>query len=460
MDKAIKTKGEKLRVGTKIIRQLSTTFYGKARMIFDELVTNSHDALATKVNIEIAPERIIVEDNGEGMTRDQLVRFFYISHTDRIPGEMKTLRGRKRRIIAKFGIGKLSMYQICKKFDITSWRDGIESHAIFDFDAIEKKDFIDEIELEVDSSKTDRKDSGTRIVLTELKSIIDPEQIIKGLSMTMPLKPDFEVRVNGIKLEPVPLVGHVRKVKKFVPDVGEVTGKIIYTRDPMPSHEAGVYIRVFGRIVNNDPRILDFSSLSGARSLSRRIFGDLEVDGLDEAVLSNRSSFISDHPKYVNFLKWLETTLNRFNREEIEIFSARKRARDNEIITREIAPALRESLEVLGMARKSRGLPGRKPQKGPKLGIVESEKSFVLHGKPIHMRIDAIGESSPEVLIDKKGDLVINSDHPLYKLSEEFKCEDFHSLKATLVAVAIEMSRSIEQFKRNYNKLASTVAAR
>lgn len=150
-----------MRVGTQIIRQLSTTFYPNIRMIFDELVSNARDAIATEVKIYIGTDKIMIEDNGYGMSPEELEKFFFISSTDKEPGEIKITGSIKRAIIGKFGIGKLSMYRICNKFEITTWRDGVTSRATFDFSEFESKKFVDEFELDVEEIGQQAKGHGT-----------------------------------------------------------------------------------------------------------------------------------------------------------------------------------------------------------------------------------------------------------------------------------------------------------
>ena len=438
---------ERIRVGVKIIKQLSTTFYGKSRMIFDELVTNARDAMASEVSIDISPDMIIVTDNGEGMSREELTRFFYISHTERVEGQIRNLRGIKRKVIGKFGIGKLSMYQICRTFDITTWKDGVESHATFNFEELEKKKFIDEVELSVQSKKTDKRGSGTVIVLTGLKKAINPEQLRKELSFSMPLSPDFKILVNGYECQKMRLGGTSYKIDKDVPGVGQVRGEIIFTDDNLPSHEAGIYIRVFGRVVNDDPRILDLSSLRSALVFSRRTWGDLNVDSLNDAIQSNRNSFIKDDPRYQAFIKWLVTKLNQLNFVQYKSYSLARAEEENKIISREVVPVLRNIIKYL------------EPKKGRKTPVIESAEEmekFNLHGDPYTMKVEPAGARMPESIIDKERQiLVINSDHPQYKLAQEFKCQDFLAMKAAIIVVALEYSRSINQFRRVYNRASS-----
>jgi HSP90 family molecular chaperone len=127
--------------------------------------------MATVVRIRVGEDKITIEDNGEGMTRDELVKFFYISYTGKEEGSIKVKGNMKREIIGKFGIGKLTMYRICKSFEIVSWRGNKAFKATFDFEEFAKNEFVDEFDLKVvPVNEYFDSDSGTMLVLKKLKS--------------------------------------------------------------------------------------------------------------------------------------------------------------------------------------------------------------------------------------------------------------------------------------------------
>lgn len=192
-----KKKDDRIRVGTALIKQLSTSFYPNPRMVFDELVSNARDAMATLVKIRINDSQITIQDNGEGMDREALIKFFYISHSDKPEAPVKTMGDIKREIIGRFGIGKLSLYQICSWFKIESWKDGTISESTFDFRKFEKNEFIDDFRLDVVSYPTKLEGSGTRITLCGLKQAVSAKLLKKGLMRTMPLADDFQVELTG-----------------------------------------------------------------------------------------------------------------------------------------------------------------------------------------------------------------------------------------------------------------------
>ena len=343
-----------LRIGVSLIRQLSTTFYLNSRMIFDELISNARDAFATKVEIKINDDTIEISDNGEGMSQEELVRFFYISHTAKNTGELKTKGQIKRYIIGKFGIGKLAMFQLCEWFEIKSWKGGIESSAKFSFRAIEEKTFLDEVMLNVKVTPLEERKTGTKIIMHDLKKKTLISTLTDGLSKTMPLDPAFEIYINGVKLE-----SERKRNGKFFPinednakgidsngnsvNLGKIDGFIIYTKKNI-RESSGVYVRVFGRRVNDNPRILDLAVLTSGRQFRDRTYCELNVNELNNALLTSRSGFIEDNPKYEAFLAWLRKLLNKYNVKGREAYGDTRDAIQKEVVIYAVAPRIEQAL--------------------------------------------------------------------------------------------------------------------
>lgn len=435
MDSEVNTK-EKIRVSVKLIKQLSTTFYPKTRMIFDELVSNSRDAMSTEVHIETSKDEIVIRDDGEGMTHRELVKFFYISHTDKLESPIKMRGDMKRYIIGRFGIGKLSLYQICNIFRIETVKDGTMSWTDFDFSELESKDFIDELDLNVHSAPADKgTPSGTTIRLFGLNTRrsrgYNSTALRRALGRSIRPDPTFAIYVDGVKVKSDKLVGSVHEIGEEegrIPGVGTVTGKIFYTTDPLKKDEAGVFVRVFGRVVNENPRLIDFSSLRSPKALSRRTLVDVDADFLADAVMTNRNGFVEDDDKYKKFLDWLRTTLNRHNADEVVEYKKRMQKEESESLIDGVSPIIRR-------ARK-------------RMGLLED----------YDIKVMPIGSYEPECVIENaRKAIVINSHHPMYLKAREDMCLVYHVIKAVIVQIALEKSRDLEDFRRNYEKLVSTI---
>lgn len=472
-------KQEKIRVGTALIKQLSSSFYPHPRMLFDEMTSNARDAMATVVKITILEDRIEIEDNGEGMTSEQLVRFFYISHTDKPQTQKRTKNGITREIIGRFGIGKLSLYQLCIWFEIISWRDGVTSSATFNFKEFEENEFIDDFDLKVSSVKNNVKGSGTRLVLHELKQSVSGMKLKRDLMRTMPLTSDFRIVISGSDLDsPVELragdivQGHKYPINDFVEGVGKVRGDIVYKQSE--SGDFGIFVRVFGRLVNLDnPRdIVDFPSLVNAQQFHRRIYAELFVNGLNDALLTNRSGFVVNHPAYIAFQAWIKKKLNQCNRIEAKWWTEERDKRVTEILPRAIADVLSrdekpskdpDSIRESAVARSGKivsSQPHTKARKEEMLAEEDAEEpSFDFRGERIKIKVRMIPDG-PEAVFDKaKKTIVINSMHPMYTITQSLGRGSggvlYHSFKTAVLFTSLETSKTIEEFRKKYNELIS-----
>jgi len=484
-------KKEKIRVGVSLIKQLSETFYPSINSVFGELVSNSSDAFAKTVRIILSKDEIIVEDDGIGMSPEELTKFFHISSSRKDSGMIKQSKGIRRKIIGKFGIGKLSMYRLCRRFEIISWKNSMESTAELDFDKFEKKDFIDDFYLEVDNENNSIKKTGTLIRMTGLKQDINNAFITfvkRSLSKSMPLKPDFRVIVNGFQLETTKKNGSLIEVNEKDSILGEIKGQVIIA-DSNISDEAGIYIRVFNRVVNeSNPHIINVGILTHGLSYINRLYVDINVDSLNEAITANRSGFIEDNKKYQLFISWLRRYLNSLFSElylaEKNILTDTEKELPEQIAfeTREIFKR-EEVKRKLSIIEKESGkfkdkikkrikkdfniAPIFKKKAKPKFSSLWEERSEELDekfkeielndGTRFFIKIQKGRESDPECSLSKDGStIIINKNHPQYKNAEKISPKTilFHCIKAIIVDISLTIANEdINLFKRTYDTL-------
>jgi hypothetical protein len=441
--KDARTLNGKMRVGVSLVKQLSSTFYSKTRMTFDELISNSRDSMATRVKIDISDAYITIEDDGDGMSPDELIKFFHISYTEKLEQFLQR-RGRgTRKMIGKFGIGKLSLYQICRRFSISSVKDGIESSTEFDFDDLEKHKFIDEINLAVRSSPTSEK-NGTMIRLEELKTVPNPLTLRRELSRSIPLDPDFRLFVNGIEVVKELLHGKEFPIDDEVKDdrgrsLGRVWGKFIYTDRPLKMSEFGIYVRVGGRVVNDNPRIIELINTFAANVAARRLFGDINADFLENSIQTNRSGFLIDDDKYVAFLKWLKSAVNANNLKYLNWFKQENRKAEKEYTLIQASRINRTPETSQRVAEAAETPPGK--------------ESIELGGKNYTLELLSLGPEAGEFFIDAtKGSIIINDRHPMYLESRRADALDLHLKRTLAFAAAIAASRNLEEFQKKYEE--------
>ncbi len=102
-----------IRVDKRIVKLLSGATYENFPKALKELIVNSYDADANKVDvtIDLKRELITIEDNGHGMSELHFDFYLRIAFQSR-EKEGETVSGRK--IIGQFGVGFLSVFPFVK----------------------------------------------------------------------------------------------------------------------------------------------------------------------------------------------------------------------------------------------------------------------------------------------------------------------------------------------------------
>ena len=106
-----------LQVDYQIIEHFSEHLYDSPNKAVEELVANSFDAFATEARVftpgPYTANRVIVWDNGESMDVEGLQQLWWIAKSPKLNGDrLEEREGRTRKIIGKFGIGKLASYSV------------------------------------------------------------------------------------------------------------------------------------------------------------------------------------------------------------------------------------------------------------------------------------------------------------------------------------------------------------
>lgn len=177
-------------VASRIIDLLSSGLYESPSACLKELVNNSFDADARQVDVSVKPDanRIIIQDDGQGMNRVEFERHFQrIAESHKRDDRDVTDSGRPK--IGKIGIGVIAANELCEKLEIFSTKAGSSEllHVTIDFEEMRKApefrkkesgeflkaDYIGEI------LRTERDSHFTQIFLTEIRG--EARDILAGL---------------------------------------------------------------------------------------------------------------------------------------------------------------------------------------------------------------------------------------------------------------------------------------
>ena len=106
-------------VDSELLRELGERLVGRQYIALAELVKNSFDADATRVEIRINDDSIEVSDDGHGMTADDFAsRWMRVGSTHKV--HERTSPVLKRRLTGSKGVGRLAVQFLASELELTS----------------------------------------------------------------------------------------------------------------------------------------------------------------------------------------------------------------------------------------------------------------------------------------------------------------------------------------------------
>lgn len=337
-------------ISYRIIELFSAGLYSSPNKAFEELVSNSYDAGASKVSVYVPSDKSMndsilwVCDNGESMDKEGLKQFWKIGSSFKRASESGD-----RLVIGKFGIGKLATYILTRKLTVICKAKDKKYYAVtMDYANIDEHNdkgvVLDERELTIDEVKTvltplieiggqnllsfnlwgtGAEETWTMAVMSDLKA--KANQIQDGrlkwiLSTALPINPKFNLSFNGLPVEPSKERKGIKKsyvfgkddetVDRFKYEAGtyrgepcvnmnhlkNVTGRIDLYQESLVSGKSelhgrshGIFLMVRGRLINIDEPLLP-----GMPSLFHGVFNRVRIivnaDELDNYLTSTRES--------------------------------------------------------------------------------------------------------------------------------------------------------------------------
>jgi hypothetical protein len=176
-------------VASRIVDYLSSGLYESPAACLKELINNSYDANATRVEVFVKPDadRIIIDDDGHGMDEADFIRHFSrISESHKRTESDFTDSGRPK--IGKIGIGFIAANEICDVMQIFSTKAGSDEllHVNIFFEKMredpadrrrEREDFA-KADYQGEVTRTDRDSHFTQIFLKQVRG--EAREILSG----------------------------------------------------------------------------------------------------------------------------------------------------------------------------------------------------------------------------------------------------------------------------------------
>jgi hypothetical protein len=361
----------KLSYSHNIIEHLGLKLYqNRPTNVLAELLSNSWDADAENVWVDINENHLAVFDDGSGMSRKTLVEnYLVIGKQKRTTGNLAEKTGKKRSLMGRKGIGKLAPFGIAKKLSLLTickesskcyWMEinlsGLLSKS--GTENIENKSYkpdiicdgvaLDDIPVNKDPhgyvSKflSKIKGGGTLIIMDDLslKRKIPKELLMESIGQRFTvtlLRPDFSVYVDDEKVTEelalptfayrFPETGYQTDTLSFNGEDRVVRYWVGFVKQAEWSQDqAGVGVYAHGKIAQDRPFVF---GAKGVEISTRYMYGVIEADWLDElnedVVSTDRTSINWNNDATEPMYEWGQELVVRWIREY-----RKKQKEDNE----------------------------------------------------------------------------------------------------------------------------------
>ena len=313
--------GFKIRFDKNTIDHLGIKLYSKFPPVIAEFISNSYDADAENVVIEIdyINKIVTVKDDGIGMNHEELNENFLKIGRNRRKAEgtgVSKIKGRK--VTGKKGIGKLAVFGIANTIEVYSIKEGVKNAFSMNYNEL-KAEVNDEYKPKplYENEITDEK-SQTQVIIKEItqKNIMDMDDLAYNLSKRFSFYDSnfkvylFDVRLNQ-KIEITKFIYFENLDKEFewtFPNDFEselsekewfqwlkshnVSGKIFTKKTPLNKSEAGFYIYARNKLAAEN----DFFDDRANDTFNGYVTGYFNIDFIDD---SNEADFISTDRKKI-----------------------------------------------------------------------------------------------------------------------------------------------------------------
>ncbi|MEC1714832.1 ATP-binding protein [Schinkia azotoformans] len=321
----------KFKVQPRVVYLLSNQ-YRSSEQALKELVNNACDADAEHVHITIpmelfSTESIIIQDDGVGMSANQVINdYLNIAYNRRArKGELTPFK--KRKVRGHKGIGKFAGLVAASQMEVQTTHNKITSTLVINKDDLYNYDNdLEELNIEVISRASDNP-SGTKIILSGLNQTLNLpsiEKLRELLIFEFGRQPDFCIYINEEKVTFEDIQGTKKAFTKRLNETGNITVSLVISDQKKSLKNPGLIIRVGGRVIGEPTFFgLGHESLVPKKFLNR-IYGEIEADGLIEAVNSGWDYIYENSKGYAELTSFMKRFLieelkSKFKDETIEL---------------------------------------------------------------------------------------------------------------------------------------------
>ncbi|WP_198140159.1 ATP-binding protein [Burkholderia pseudomallei] len=308
--------------------------YSSSERALKELIDNAWDADAERVSIVLpAPlsgDSIVIEDDGTGMTEEELRRHYLSIATDRRSRRGERTVGKNRPVKGRKGIGKFAGLMAAAAMTLETGARGRLCRIALRLDDLSQVDDIEQMDIGLHSEPCASERHGTTITLSELHQGMaypDANRLRQILLQDYGRQDDFVITVDGKRLDVDDVSGSYSEQEHTLPHAGSVKLRFAISDGKTGLRQPGVTLRVDGKAVGR-PGFFGLDQRDDfPPKLLRKLYGEIDADGLRDHITAGwdaaveNSELLKEVEAYVQPI--LRDAFERQYRKEIQLAQAR-----------------------------------------------------------------------------------------------------------------------------------------
>jgi len=290
--------------------------YASTEKALKELVDNAWDADAEHVSITLSvplsTDSIVITDDGTGMTAHELSAHYLKIASDRRSKRGLRTAGKQRLIKGRKGIGKFAGLMAASVMNLITRARSNEVSFTLSLKALEEQSDIEHLPIEADIKQCAPELHGTTVTLSGLHQQLaypDANKLRQILLQEYGRQKDFSITVNGKLLGIDDLSGTYRQESTTLKDAGDVTLRFAISDGKTGLRQPGINLMVDGKAIGK-PSFFGLDERDDfPPKLLRKMFGEIDADGLSEHVTAGWDSVVENSELYQQVSEYVQGKL-------------------------------------------------------------------------------------------------------------------------------------------------------
>ena len=308
--------------------------YPSSERALKELVDNAWDADAEHVSVTLPKPlsggSIVIEDDGSGMTEEELRRHYLAIASDRRSRRGERTAGKSRPVKGRKGIGKFSGLMAAATMMLETRARGRLCRISLRLDDLARVEDIEQLDISLHSEPCAPELHGTTITLNDLHQGLaypDANRLRQILLQDYGRQDDFAITVDDKRLDVDDVSGCYAEQEQTLPNAGKVKLRFSISDGKSGLRQPGITLRVDGKAVGR-PGFFGLDQRDDfPRKLLRKLYGEVEADGLRDHITAGwdaaveNSELLKEVEAYVQPI--LREAYEQQYRQEIQLAQAR-----------------------------------------------------------------------------------------------------------------------------------------